>query len=64
MNAIIMLCHSLNNNTRTGLVKSFCLNTNPLIGLIPPDHLNWLKFQTFTQLWYYSMRVTETLTMP
>ena len=30
-----MVCHSLNNNTRTGLVESLSLNTNPLIGLIP-----------------------------
>ena len=36
MNEMIMVCHSLNNNTCTGLVISLCLNTNPLISLIPP----------------------------
>ena len=34
MNEMIMVCHSLNNNTRMGLVISFCLNANPLISLI------------------------------
>ena len=33
MNEIIMVCHSVNNNTRSGLVKSCCLNTKTLIGL-------------------------------
>ena len=28
MNEMITLCHSLNNNTRTGLVISLCLNAN------------------------------------
>ena len=35
MNEMIMVCHSLNNNTCTGLVISICLSTNPLISLIP-----------------------------
>ena len=41
VNKMIMVCHSLNNNARTGLVISLCLNANPLISLIPP---NGLKF--------------------
>ena len=53
MNEMIMVCHSLNNNTRTGLIISLCLNANPLIGLIP---LNDLELQTFTQLWYNKNR--------
>ena len=36
MNEMIMVCHSVNNNTRTGLVISLSLSTNPLISLIPP----------------------------
>ena len=43
MNEMIMVSHSLKNNTNMGLVISLCLNTNPLISLIPP---NGLKFQT------------------
>ena len=35
MNEMITVFHSLNNNARMGLVKSLCLNTNSLIGLIP-----------------------------
>ena len=35
MNEMIMVCHSLNNNTCTGLVISLCLNPNSLISLIP-----------------------------
>ena len=31
LNWMIMVCHSLNNNTRTGLVISLCLNVNTLI---------------------------------
>ena len=31
MNKIIMVCHSLNNNTHTGLVISLCLNASPLL---------------------------------
>ena len=46
-----MMCHSVNNNTHMGLVKSLCSNSNHLISLIPP---NCLKFWTFTQLWYYT----------
>ena len=41
MNEMIMVYHSLNNNTRKGLAISLCLNTNLLISLIP---LNGLKF--------------------
>ena len=41
MSEMITVCHSLNNNTRTGLVISLCLNANLLISLIPP---NGLKF--------------------
>ena len=37
MNKMIMVCHSLNNYTRTGFVISLCLNTNPLISLIPSE---------------------------
>ena len=37
MNEMIMVCHSLNNNTLTGFVISLYLNTNPLISLIPPN---------------------------
>ena len=37
MNEMIIVCHSLNNNTCMGLVISLCLNTNPLISLIPPE---------------------------
>ena len=51
MNKMIMMSHSLNNNTCMGLIISLCLNTNPLVSLIPPF---CLRFQTFTQLWYYS----------
>ena len=29
MNEMIMVSHSLNNNTRTGLFVSLCLNINP-----------------------------------
>ena len=35
MNEMIMVSHSLNNNTRVGLVRSPCLNTNLLVSLIP-----------------------------
>ena len=35
MNEMIMVCYSLNNNTRTGLAISLCLNVNPLMSLIP-----------------------------
>ena len=35
MNEMITVCHSLNNNTCTGLVTSLCLNANRLISLIP-----------------------------
>ena len=38
MNEMIMVVHSLNNNTSTGLDISLCLNANPLISLIP---LKW-----------------------
>ena len=42
MNEMIMLCHSVNNNnTRTSSVISLCLNINPLISLIPPNHLEF-----------------------
>ena len=51
MNEMIMVCHSLINNTGTGLTISLFSNTNPLISLIPTKHLN---IQTFTQLWYFS----------
>ena len=37
MNEMIMVCHSMNNNTRTGLVIYLCLDTNPLISLIPHE---------------------------
>ena len=37
MNEMIMVCHSLNNNTPTGLVRCLCLNANPLISLLPPS---------------------------
>ena len=30
MSEMIMACHSLNNDTRTGLVICLCLNENPL----------------------------------
>ena len=36
MNGMTIVCHSLNNNTHTGLVISLCLNVNTLISLIPP----------------------------
>ena len=35
MNAMIMVWHYLNNNTRTNFVISLSLNANPLISLIP-----------------------------
>ena len=38
---VVMVCPSLNNNTRTGLVISLCLNTNPLMSLIPPNRLKF-----------------------
>ena len=34
MNEMIMVCHSVDNTTRTGLVISLCLDTNPLSSLI------------------------------
>ena len=34
MNEMILVCHSLNNKTRTGLILSLCLNTDPLVRLI------------------------------
>ena len=37
MNELIMVCHSLSSNTCAGLVVSLCLNTNPLISLVPPE---------------------------
>ena len=37
LNEMIIVCHSLNNNTCTGLVICLCLNANPLISLIPPE---------------------------
>ena len=40
MNEMIRVSH-LNNNTRTGLVISLCLNTNPLVSLIPQIALNF-----------------------
>ena len=36
MNEMILVSHSLNNNTRTGLVISLCLSKNALISLPPP----------------------------
>ena len=30
---MIMMCHSVNNNTRMGLAKSLCSNSNHLISL-------------------------------
>ena len=48
---MIMMRHSVNNNTRMGLVVSLCSNSNHLISLIPPS---CLKFWTFTQLWHYN----------
>ena len=39
MNEMIMVSNSLNNNTRTGFVISFCLNANTLVSLIPPNRL-------------------------
>ena len=37
MNEMIMVRDSVNNHTRRGLVISLCLDTNPLISLIPPE---------------------------
>ena len=36
MNEIVMVCHSLINNTSMGLIVSLCSNTNPLVSLIRP----------------------------
>ena len=44
---MITVCHSLNNNTLTGLVISLCLHANLLISLIlkpPPPSPNGLEF--------------------
>ena len=41
MNGMTILCHLLNNNTRTGLVISLCLNVNTLISLIPQMAANF-----------------------
>ena len=41
MNETIMVSHSLDNITRMGLVISLCLNTNPLVTLIPPNRLKF-----------------------
>ena len=41
MNEMIMVSHSLNSNTPTGLVKSLCLNTDPLVSLL--DQCSWIK---------------------
>ena len=38
---VIMMHHSVNNNTHMGLAVSLCSNSNHLISLIPP---NCLKF--------------------
>ena len=48
-NKMIMACHSLNNNTRTGLVIYLCLNRNHFINLIPSPRIT----SNFRQLWYY-----------
>ena len=48
---MIMMRHSVNNNTRIGLVIFLCSNSNHLISLTPPPPLPELPF---TQLWYYS----------
>ena len=37
MNEMIMVGYSLNNNKRTGVVISLCLNANPSISMIPPN---------------------------
>ena len=36
-----MVCHPLENNTRTGLVIYLCFNANLLISLIPPKASNF-----------------------
>ena len=52
---MIMMRHTVNNNTRMGLVIFLYSNSDHLISLIPPPPPpNCLKFWTFTQLWYYS----------
>ena len=51
MNAMIMVCHSLNNNTRTALVISFCLNANPLISLISSEWPQILGIYSVVVLW-------------
>ena len=38
---MIMVCHSVNNNTRTGLGISYCLDTNTLISLMLPNRLKF-----------------------
>ena len=43
MNEMVMVCHSLNNNTRTGLVISLCLNANLLVSLIPRMASNYIS---------------------
>ena len=49
MNEMIMVCHSVSNNTRTGLVISLCLKTNPLINLIPPESPQILDIRELKQ---------------
>ena len=41
VNYMIMMRHSVNNNTRMGLVVSLCSNSNHLIGLSPPSCLKF-----------------------
>ena len=47
-----MTSHSVNNNTRMGLVITVCSNSNHLISLIPPKLPQILNT---TQLWHHMM---------
>ena len=53
--------HSVNNNTRMGLVISLCSNSDHLISLIP---LKLPPILAFTQLWHCSQppEATELIT--
>ena len=49
MNEMIMVCHSLINNIRTGLVISLSSNTNLLISLIPQITSNFIHLQNYIE---------------
>ena len=46
-----MRCHSVNNNTRMGLVISLCLNSNHLISQYPPKLPQILAIYSVVALW-------------